>query len=97
MFKNVNQNRKIMIYCHDRFERNKKFYVQNVDEKKKFIFRKKRQSYDLTIVNRNSLSNKNEKMNEKIISLLTKIQQHHEKFIFDVVEMIIHDIILKMF
>ena len=37
------------------------------------------------------------KMNQKMISLSVVIQQHHEELIFDLIKMIIHEIILKDF
>ena len=40
---------------------------------------------------------KNKIMNLKTKSLSIVIQQYHEKNIFDVIEMIIHDIVLKLF
>ena len=57
---------------------------------------KKLNYYDLIIVNENSLHNKNEWMNEKTMSLLIVIQQHYEKLIFDIINMINHDVVLIM-
>ena len=62
-----------------------------------FFIRKKNDVYNLIIIDKNSLFNKNERVNTKIISLSTIIRQHHEKFIFNIVRMITHDVVLKMF
>ena len=35
------------------------------------------------------------KMNQETISLSVAIQQHHEKLIFDLIKMIIHEIVLR--
>ena len=35
------------------------------------------------------------KMNQETISLFVVIQQHHEELIFDLIKMIIHEIVLK--
>ena len=75
----------------------KKFYVIKFDKKKTFIYSLKKNVYNLIIINENSLFNENEKMNTKTKSLSITIQQHHEKLIFDIVQMITYDVILKMF
>ena len=38
-----------------------------------------------------------DKMNQKTISLFVIIQQHHEELAFDLIEMIIHEVVLKDF
>ena len=73
------------------------FMSQNFIERKRLFTRKKNDSYDLIIIDENSLSNENEKMNTKIKSLSIAIQRHHEELIFDIVRMITHDVVLKMF
>ena len=70
---------------------------QNFIEKINCFTRKKNDAYNLIIINNNSLFNKNERKNTKIISLSIIIRQHHEKFIFDIVRMITYDVVLKMF
>ena len=62
-----------------------------------FFIKLKYDFYDLIIINKNSLFNENEKMNTETKSLSITIQRHHEKFIFDIVRIITHDIILKIF
>ena len=73
------------------------FMSQNFIERKRLFTRKKNDSYDLIIIDENSLFNENEKMNTKIKSLSITIQRHHEELIFDIVRMITHDVVLKMF
>ena len=75
----------------------KNFMSQNFIERINFFIRRKNDTYDLMIIDENSLSSKNERMNTKIISLSLVIRQHHEKFIFDIMRMITHDVVLKMF
>ena len=59
---------------------------------------KKKKFYQLQIIDDNSLSkNDNKKMIKKTKSLSIAIQRHHEKLIFDIVKMIIHDVVLKIF
>ena len=36
-----------------------------------------------------------DKMNQKTISLPVAIQQHHEELTFDLIKMIIHEVVLK--
>ena len=36
-----------------------------------------------------------DKMNQETISLSVAIQQHHEKLVFDLIKMIIHEIVLE--
>ena len=58
---------------------------------------KKNESYQLQIINDNSLSRKN---NKEVIretkSLSIIIQRYHEKLIFDIVKMITYDVVLRM-
>ena len=72
------------------------FISQILVDRKEFSTRKKNDEYDLIIINDNSLFNENERMSKKTTSLSIAIQRHHEKFIFDIVQMIIHDIVLEM-
>ena len=49
------------------------------------------------IINENSLKNNDEMIIEEIIFLTMTFQQHHEEFTLNIVRMINHDIVLKMF
>ena len=75
----------------------KNFMSENLIKRKRLFIRQKKNVYDLIIINENSLFSENEKINTKTRSLSIAIQRHHEKLIFDIVRMITHDIVLKMF
>ena len=49
------------------------------------------------IINEDSLKNNNEMIIEEIMPLTITFQQHHEEFTLNIVRMINHDIVLKMF
>ena len=48
-------------------------------------------------IDEDSLKNNDEMIIEKIILLTMTFQQHHEEFTLNIVRMINHDIVLKMF
>ena len=48
------------------------------------------------IINKNSLKKNDEMIIEEIIPLTIIFQQHHEKFILNIVRIINHDIVLRM-
>lgn len=72
------------------------FMSKKLVDKKKFLTRKKNDEYDLIIINDNSLFNENEKVSQKTKSLSIKTQLCRELFVFDIVRMITHDIVLEM-
>ena len=49
------------------------------------------------IINEKTLLKKNKIINLKTKSLFIVIQQYHEKSIFDVIKVVIHDVVLKLF
>ena len=49
------------------------------------------------IINRNPLKGNDEMIIEEIMPLTITFQQHHEEFTLNIVRMINHDIVLKMF
>ena len=72
------------------FENN---YVSTVlARRKKFSIRLKSKNAFETFVIEEEFVNK---MNQETISLFVVIQQHHEELIFDLIEMIIHEVVLK--
>ena len=73
------------------------FMSQGLIERKRLSTRKKDDSYDLIVIDENSLSSENERMNTETKSLSIAIQRHHEKLIFDIVRMTTHDVVLRMF
>ena len=72
------------------------FMFKKLTDSKEFTIQKKNDSYDLIIVDENSLSDENERVIEETRSLLIAIQHHHEKITFDIIQMITHNIVLEM-
>ena len=56
----------------------------------------KKTLYELIVINKNKLK-KNEQIKKKTKFLLMIIQHHHEKIFFDIVNMINHNFVLKLF
>ena len=68
-------------------------YVSTIlTRRKKFFTRSKNKNVFEAFVIEKKFVNK---MNQKTISLFVAIQQHHEKLIFDLIKMIIHEVVLK--
>ena len=91
---NVNEHRLITMIDSSA---TKNFMFQKLISKKEFATQRKKNAYDLIVIDESSLFNENEKVNTKIISLSIVIQHHHDKLIFDIMRMITHDIVLNMF
>ena len=72
------------------------FMTKALVEREEYFTRKKSNAYNLVVVDGNSLLDENEKVNKETKSLLIAIQQHHEKLIFNIVEISTHDIVLEM-
>ena len=73
------------------------FITRALVKKKEYFTQKKSNAYNLIIVDENSLLDKNERVNKETKLLSIAIQQHYEKLIFDIVRIITHDIVLRMF
>ena len=73
------------------------FISTNFVNRKKLFTRSKNDNYSLITINDKTLLNNNKMMNLKTRSLSIVIQQYHEKNIFDIIEMITHNIVLKLF
>ena len=73
------------------------FISTNFVNKKKLFTRSKNDKYSFVTINDKTLLKKNKIMNLKTKSLSIVIQQYHEKNIFDIIEIIIHDVVLKLF
>ena len=68
-------------------------YVSTIlAKKKKFFTRLKNKNAFKAFVIEEKFVNK---MNRETISLSVVIQQHHEELIFDLIKMIIHEVVLK--
>ena len=61
------------------------FMFKKLTDSKEFTIQKKNNSYNLIVVNRNPLFNKNERVMKETRLLLIIIQHHYEKIIFDIV------------
>ena len=72
------------------------FMFKKLADSKGFAIQKKDDPYNLIVVNRNPLSNGNERVVEETRPLPVAIQHHHEEITFDIVQMTTHDIILEM-
>ena len=64
---------------------------------KKVIYTIKKRQIFVCDNKRQNVIKKNKIINLKTKSLSIVIQQYHEKNIFDVIEIIIHDVVLKLF
>ena len=72
------------------------FMFRKLTDSKEFATQKKNNSYNLIVVDENLLSDENERVMKETRSLSVAIQHHHEKIIFNIVQMITHDIVLEM-
>ena len=79
------------------FDATRNFVLSSLVNKKNLFIQKKKNAYNLMIINENSLKSNDEIIIEKIISLMMIFQQHHEELTLNIVQMINHDIVLKMF
>ena len=79
------------------FDAIKNFVSSSLVNKKDLLTQNKKNAYNLMIINENSLKDNDEMIIKKIIFLTMTFQQHHEEFILNIVQMINHDIVLKMF
>ena len=61
-------------------------------KRKEFLIRSKNKNAFETYVIEEEFVNK---INQKTISLSVAIQQYHEKLIFDLIKIIIHEVVLK--
>ena len=68
-------------------------YVSTVLTRRKefFIRLKSKNAFEAFVIEEEFVN----KMNQKTISLSVAIQQHHEELIFDLIEIIIHEIVLE--
>jgi hypothetical protein len=73
------------------------FIEQKFVSVKRLNIRLKRNSYDLMIIDDNTLLSENERVTRETTSLTLMIDEHTEKIFFDIVEMITHSIVLKIF
>ncbi len=72
------------------------FMIKALVKREEYFIRKKLDAYNLVIVDKNLLLNKNERINKETKLLSIAIQQHHEKLIFNIVRIVTYNIILEM-
>ena len=77
------------------FDATRNFVSSSFVNKKGLFIQKKKNAYNLMIINGDSLNN-NEMIIEEITFLTITFQQHHEEFTLNIVRMINHDIVLGM-
>ena len=74
------------------FESENNYVLTVLARRKKFSTQSKsKNAFEAFVIEEEFVS----KMNQKTISLSVVIQQHHEELIFDLIEMIIHEVVLK--
>ena len=78
------------------FDAIKNFVSSFLVNKKNLLTQKKKNAYNLMIINENSLKSNDEMIIEEIMSLTITFQQHHEEFTLNIVRIINHDIVLEM-
>ena len=78
------------------FDATKNFVSLSFVNRKNLFIQKKKNAYNLMIINENSLKDNDEMIIKEIMSLTMTFQQHHEEFTLNIVRMINHDIVLKM-
>ena len=79
------------------FDATRNFVSSFFVNKKDLLTQKKKNAYKLMIINEDSLKGNDEMIIEKIIPLTMTFQQHYEKVTLNIVRMINHAIVLKMF
>ncbi len=72
------------------------FIIRTLVKRKDYSTQKKSDIYNLVIVDRNLLFDKNKKVNKRTKLLSIAIQQYYKKLIFDIVEIVIYNIVLKI-
>ncbi len=73
------------------------FIAQKFVNVKRLNIKFKKNSYDLIIINDNTLLNENECVTRETTSLMLMINKHTKKIFFDTVKLITHNIVLKIF
>jgi hypothetical protein len=73
------------------------FIAQKFVNVKRLNIRLKKISYDLMIINDNTLLSENERVTRETTSLTLMIDEHTEKIFFDIVKMITYNIVLEIF
>ncbi len=72
------------------------FMVKTLVKREKYSTQKKSNAYNLIIVDKNLLLDKNRKVNKETKLLSIAIQQYYKKLIFDIVKIVIYNIVLEI-
>ena len=76
------------------FESKNNYMSTILTKRKRFFIRSKsKNAFEAFVIEEEFVN----KMNQETISLFVAIQQHHEELIFDLMKMIIHEVVLKDF
>ena len=78
------------------FDATRNFVSSFFVNKKKLLIRKKIDAYNLMTINGDPLKDNNEIITKEITLLKMTFQQHYEELVLNVVDMINHDIVLRM-
>jgi len=65
-------------------------------EREEYSTQRKSDVYNLIVVDRNLLSDRNRRVNKETKLLSIAIQQHYKKLIFNIVEITTYNIVLEM-
>ena len=79
------------------FDATRNFVSSSLVDRKSLLTQKKKDAYNLVTIDEDPLKGNDEMIIEEIIPLTMTFQQHHEEFTLNVVRMINHDIVLRMF
>ena len=75
----------------------KNFISQQLIDEFETTTKFKKNSYNLMIINENSLSSDDEQIRQKIASITLMMSDHRKKLFLNIIQMINHDIVLKNF
>ena len=67
------------------FDATRNFVLSSLVNRKGLFIQKKKNAYNLMIINEDPLKSNDEMIIEEIISLTITFQQHHEEFILNIV------------
>ena len=78
------------------FDATRNFVSSSLVDKKGLLIQKKKNAYNLVVIDGDPLKSNDEMIIEEIIPLTIAFQQHHEELTLDIVRMINHNVVLGM-
>ena len=81
----TNTNQRTLNVHYDRFENFRKFHIAKICRQTSIENSSKKNSYDLIILNENSLFNDDENVNKKTAFVTLMINTHKKEIIFNVI------------